>query len=97
MLTPKQKQDFLEKLRNNLEQKIYDSDMEVRLWERRKISASNEQLLAIEKIIGGIKGDKGILSDKLDIVEDEIKDHEKLTGKKSGSNNGGPDSEKEEG
>lgn len=81
-MDPKQKLTFLKKVKQNLLTKIYDIDIEIRVWEREKISATDQQLLYLQTMVDNCKTQKKFFEKKLEIVLEEIKYNGNLVGEK---------------
>lgn len=95
MLNPQGKLTFLKRVKVNLEEQIYNSELEAHVWERKKMLAKEGELIAFETMVKAHKKDKQLFLDKLDLVEEEILANEKLVGKQPGADSG-PDQEKKE-
>ena len=97
MLDPKEKLIFLGAAKIRTEHKIYDLDLEIRVFKRKQmLNKDNNQLIALETMLTNLKTQKDVFIDKLDIIEEEILANEKLVGKQSTANIGA-DKEKKEG
>ena len=97
MLNPKEKLIFLGAAKIKTEHKVYDLDIEIRLFKRKQMlaSSSDGQLAALEGMLSNLKTQKDTFIEKLDIIEEEILNNEKLVGKQPPVNIGA-DTEKKE-
>lgn len=83
MLDPKLKLEFLNNARKNLQSKIYDISIEIKVYERQMALAPDNdgKLAAAQTLINNCKVNQKFWIDKLDIVEDEINANSKLVDK----------------
>ncbi len=89
MLNPKEKLIFLGAAKIRTEHKVYDLDLEIRVFKRKQmLTKDNAQLIALEAMLSNLKTQKDVFIEKLDIIEEEILANEKLVGKQPGANIG---------
>ena len=73
MLDKTKKVEFLKLMEENLEKKIYNFELEIRLLERKKILESSSNLITLENLIISLKNNQKSEEEKLELVQEEIK------------------------
>ena len=97
MLTPKEKLVFLGTAKIRTEHKVYDLDIELKVFRRKQmLTKDNSQLIALEAMLTNLKTQREVYIEKIDIMEEEILDNEKLVAKQPATNIG-PDKKEKKG
>ena len=73
MLDKTKKVEFLKLMEENLEKKIYNFELEIRLLERKKILSRDSYLITLENLIISLKNNQKSEEEKLELVQEEIK------------------------
>jgi len=78
MLNNIQRIDFLKLMQENLEKKIYNFELEIRLLERKKITGKDKDLILSENLINSLKNNKKSDEEKLELLEEELVKYSKI-------------------